>query len=431
MDVARPDISRKKRRNRAVGAAVAVATLALITLGIARLKPAAPSVDKATISCDTVKRGEMLREVRGNGTLVPMDIRWVAAPSAGRIEKILVQAGQAVKADTILIELSDPVTEQEAVSAQAELKAEEANLEKLRVQVESDQLTQEAAVATAESNYKQAKIDFDVNDELGKSGLVAQMTVNQSKAKAEELQKLFEIEKSRMDMIPRSTKAQIDAQQAKVEQLQTEYDQKRLLADSLKVRAGINGIVQKLGDDSQISAQGSMGDILQAGQQISAGANLARISDPNRLKAQIRIAETQVRDVTAGQLASIDTRNGIISGHVIRIDPAAANGVVAVDVALDGALPKGTRPDQSVDGTIQLERLEDVLYVGRPVNGSADSQVSLFKLVDEGSGAVRAPVHLGRTSVSSIEILAGLKAGDQIILSDMSAYDTQDRIRLY
>ncbi len=431
MDVARPDISRKKRRNRAVGIAALLVTMTAVTIGVSRLKPAVPSVDKATISCDVVKRGEMLREVRGNGALVPMDIRWVPAPSSGRIERILVQAGQNVKADTVLIELSDPVTEQDAVSAKAELKAEEANLEKLHVQVESDRLTQQATLATAESNYKQAKIDFDVNDELGKSGLVAEMTVNQSKAKAEELHKLFDIETERMAMIPRSTKAQIDAQEAKVEQLRAEYDQKHTLVESLKVRAGIDGIVQKLGDDSQVGSQSSAGDLLQIGQQVAAGVNLARISDPKRLKAQIKIAETQVRDVAPGQSAFIDTRNGIIPGHVIRVDPAAENGVVAVDVALDGPLPKGTRPDQSVDGTIQLERLEDVLYVGRPVNGPADSKVSLFKVVDTGSGAVRVAVRLGRSSVSSIEIIDGLKAGDQVVLSDMSAYDNQDRLRLY
>jgi HlyD family secretion protein len=431
MDIARPDISRKKKRNRALGLAAALATVAALTLGVAHLKPASPSIDKGTISCDTVKRGEMLREVRGNGALVPMDIRWVPAPCAGRIEKILVQAGQAVKEDTVLIELSDPATEQDAVSAQAELKAEEANLEKLRVQVESDRLTQQAAVATAESNYKQAKIDYDVNAALAKDGLVAQMTVDQSQAKSEELKKLFDIETSRMEMVPRSAKAQMDAQEAKVEQLRAEFEQKRRLADSLKVRAGIDGIVQKLGDDSQMSAQGSTGDLLQIGQQVLAGANLARISDPNRLKAVIKIAETQVRDVALGQSVAVDTRNGIIPGHVIRVDPAAENGVVAVAVALDGPLPKGARPDQTVDGTIQLERLEDVLYVGRPVNGAADSRVSLFKVIDSGSAAVRVPVHLGRTSVSSIEILEGLRAGDQVVLSDMSAYDAQDRLRLY
>ena len=431
MDVSRPDIAIKKRRKRAVAIGASLASLAVITLLVSRLKPAVPSVDKSGISCDTVKRGEMLREVRGNGTLVPMDIRWVPAPSAGRIERILVQAGEAVKADTILLELSDPVTEQDAVSAQAELKAEEANLEKLNVQVESDRLTQQATVATAESNYKQAKLDFDVNDELGKSGLVAELTVNQSKAKAEELHKLFDIETERMAMIPRSTKAQLDAQEAKVEQLRAEYAQKRRLVDSLKIRAGIDGVVQKLGDDSQYAAQSSAVDLLQIGQQVIAGANLARISDPNRLKAQIKIAETQVRDVAPGQSAFIDTRNGIIPGHVTRIDPAAENGVVAVDVILDGALPRGTRPDQSIDGTIQLEKLEDVLYVGRPVNGPADSKVSLFKVTDSGSGAVRVAVHLGRSSVSSIEVIEGLKAGDQVVLSDMSAYDNQDRLRLY
>jgi HlyD family secretion protein len=297
--------------------------------------------------------------------------------------------------------------------------------------VESARLTQQAAVATAESNYKQAKLDFDVNEELGKSGLVAELTVNQSKAKAEELRKLFEIETERMEMTPRSAKAQLAAQEAKVEQLRTEYGRKRQQVESLKVRAGIKGVVQKLGDDLQTGQGGSGGMTLQSGQQILAGANLARISDPTRLKAQIKIAETQVRDVARGQKVAIDTRNGIIPGRVTRVAPAAENGVVNVDVALDGPLPRGTRPDQSVDGTIELERLEDVLYVGRPVNGQPDSKVSLFKVIDDGKDAVRVPVKLGRSSVSSIEILDGLKAGDQVALSDMSTYDNQDNVRLY
>ncbi|HEY3853295.1 MAG TPA: HlyD family efflux transporter periplasmic adaptor subunit [Verrucomicrobiae bacterium] len=431
MDIARPDISIKKRRKRIVTGAVVVIALTAVTVVLARLKPAVPSIEKATISWDVVKRGEMLREVRGNGTLVPVDIRWVPASTSGRIEKILVEAGESVEPDTVLIELSDPVSEQDAVSAKAQFNAEQANLENLRVQVESARLTQQAAVATAESNYKQAKLDFDVNEELGKSGLVADLTVNQSKAKAEELKKLFEIETERMEMTPRSAKAQLMAQEAKVEQLRTEYERKRQQVESLKVRAGIKGVVQKLGDDSQTGQGSSGGMTLQSGQQIVAGANLARISDPTRLKAQIKVAETQVRDVARGQTVAVDTRNGIIPGHVTRVAPAAENGVVNVDVALDGPLPRGTRPDQSVDGTIELERLENVLYVGRPVNGQPDSKVSIFKVIDGGSGAMRVPVKLGRSSVSSIEILEGLNAGDQIALSDMSTYDNQDNIRLY
>ena len=419
MDIARPDISRKKRRQRIVAVLVTLALLSLITIGLSRLKPALPAVD-APVFTDTVKRGTMLREVRGNGTLVPVDIRWVPASSAGRIERILVEAGQPVKADTVLIELSDPALEQDAIGAQALLEVEEANLENLRVQVESQRLTQQAAVATAEANYNAARLDAEVNEDLGKSGLAPDLVVKQAKAKAVELRKLFEIETERLEMTPLSAKAQLAAQEAKVKQLRTQYQIKRQQVESLKVRAGIEGIVQRLGDTLP----------LQAGQQIAAGVNLARISNPVRLKAQIKIAETQTRDIAIGQSASIDTRNGIIPGHVSRVDPASENGTVTVDVALDGPLPRGARPDLSVDGTIQLDRLEDALFAGRPVNGQAESTISLFKVIEGGKGAVRVPVKLGRSSVSSIEILDGLRVGDQVILSDMSQYDRHDQVRL-
>ncbi len=419
MDIARPDISRKKRRQRIIAVLLTLALLAIITIGLSRLKPALPAVD-APVFTDTVKRGTMLREVRGNGTLVPVDIRWVPASSAGRIERILVEAGQPVKADTVLIELSDPALEQDAIGAQALLEVEEANLENLRVQVESQRLTQQAAVATAEANYNAARLDAEVNEDLGKSGLAPDLVVKQAKAKAVELRKLFEIETERLEMTPQSAKAQLAAQEAKVKQLRTQYQIKRQQVESLKVRAGIDGIVQRLGDTLP----------LQAGQQIAAGVNLARISNPVRLKAQVKIAETQTRDIAIGQSASIDTRNGIIPGHVSRVDPASENGTVTVDVALDGPLPRGARPDLSVDGTIQLDRLEDALFVGRPVNGQAESTISLFKVIEGGKGAVRVPVKLGRSSVSSIEILDGLRVGDQVILSDMSQYDRHDQVRL-
>ncbi len=419
MDIARPDISRKKRRQRIIAVLLTLALLALITIGLSRLKPALPAVDSPVFT-DTVKRGTMLREVRGNGTLVPVDIRWVPASSAGRIERILVEAGQPVKADTVLIELSDPALEQDAIGAQALLEVEEANLENLRVQVESQRLTQQAAVATAEANYNAARLDAEVNEDLGKSGLAPDLVVKQAKAKAVELRKLFEIETERLEMTPQSAKAQLAAQEAKVKQLRTQYQIKRQQVESLKVRAGIDGIVQRLGDTLP----------LQAGQQIAAGVNLARISNPVRLKAQVKIAETQTRDIAIGQSASIDTRNGIIPGHVSRVDPASENGTVTVDVALDGPLPRGARPDLSVDGTIQLDRLEDALFVGRPVNGQAESTISLFKVIEGGKGAVRVPVKLGRSSVSSIEILDGLRVGDQVILSDMSRYDRHDQVRL-
>jgi HlyD family secretion protein len=326
-----------------------------------------------------------------------------------------------VKADTVLVELSNPALEQDVFEAESQLKAAQADLTNLKVQLGSQKLTQQAAVATAEANYTTAKSEFDVNDELGKSGLVAAMAVKQSKARAEQLAKLLAIEGERFNMSDESTQAQLAAQDEKIAQLQAQIEQKRRHFAALKICAGMDGVLQRLGDAA---------NPLQVGQQLAAGALVARVANPAKLKATIKIAETQARDVQLDQSAEIDTRNGVISGHVIRIDPAVENGTVTVDVALDGAMPKGARPDLSVDGTIQLERLENVLYVGRPVQGQPDSKVGLFKLEENTKTAVRVPVNLGRSSVSTIEIVAGLQVGDQVILSDMSQWDTHDRVRL-
>ena len=421
MDIARPDQARKRRRKRILYSVAGLGVLVLITIGLSRLKPAAPLVENPWP--DTVKRGEMLRQVRGNGALVPEEILWIPTLSAGRVERILVLPGAAVKADTVLVELSNPEVEQAAFDAEWQLKAAEAELANLRVQLETARLNQQSILATAQANYSSAKLEFEVNDELAKAGLVPALTLKQSKGKADELTKLLEIEQQRLDISADAAKAQLAVQDAKVAQLGAQLQLRRRQVGALKIRAGIDGVLQKLGDAAATTT-------LQFGQQLTPGATVARVANPAKLKAEIKIAETQAKDITFDQKAYVDTRNGVIPGHVVRIDPSAQNGTRTVDVALDGPLPKGAVPDLSVDGTIELERLENVLYVGRPVQGQPDTTVGIFKVVDGGKEAVRVPVKLGRTSLSTIEIVEGLQVGDQVILSDMSAYDAYDRIRL-
>jgi HlyD family secretion protein len=416
-----PLFKKRRQRRRWLLAAGAVAALVLITFGLSRLQPAAPLVEKSSIWTDTVKRGEMLRQVRGNGTLVPEDIRWIPTVNAGRVERILVLPGAAVKADTALVELSNPTVEQAAFDAEWELKGSEAELANLRVQLDSQKLTQQSVVASAKAGYSSAKLDYEVNAALATNGLVASLTLKQSETKAEELASLFEIEQKRLAISADAANAQLAVQEAKVAQLRAQLELKRHQVEALKIRAGMDGVLQRLGDPTTP---------LQIGQQLAAGAPVARVANAAKLKAAIKIAETQAKDVQLDQVAEIDTRNGVIPGYVTRIDPAVENGTVTVDVALDAPLPKGARPDLSVDGTVELERLNDVLYVGRPVQGQPDSQVGLFKLVDGGKAAVRTPVKLGRSSVSTIEIVQGLNVGDQVILSDMSQWDAYDRVRL-
>jgi HlyD family secretion protein len=420
MDLPRPNAARERRRRRLLFSSVSLVAMALITLSLARLKPAAPSVEKSGVWVDTVKRGAMLREVRGNGTLVPEEIRWIPAQTSGRVDRILVLPGAQVAADTVLLELSNPEIEQAAFDAEWALKAIEADAANLKVQLESQRLNQLAASATAEANFHNAQLEAEVNTALARDGLVPRLVLRQSEARAEEYRKVNEVERERLKISAEAIEAQMAAQRAKVEQHRAQLQLRRKQLDSLKVRAGLDGVLQKLGDLSQ----------LQAGQQLALGANLARVANPARLKAEIRIAETQAKDVQLGQRVTIDTRNGVVEGRVARIDPAVQNGTVTVDVSLSSPLPKGARPDLSVDGTIELERLDDVLFVGRPVNGQPESSVGLFKLTDAGRGAARVPVKLGRSSVSTIEILEGLNVGDQVILSDMSAYDAHSRVRL-
>jgi HlyD family secretion protein len=363
----------------------------------------------------------MLRQVRGNGTLLPEDIRWIPTISAGRVERILVLPGAAVKAESVLVELSNPELEQAVFEAESQAKAAKAEMANLRVQLESQKLTQRATVATAQANCTVAKLDFEVSEELGKSGLVAALTVKQAKVKAEQLATLLAIEEDRLKMSTEAAKAQIAEQEEKMAQLDALLELKRRQVEALRVRAGMDGVLQRLGDSTSS---------LQIGQQLSPGALVARVANPAKLKAAIKIAETQARDVQLDQPVEIDTRNGFIPGHVIRIDPAVENGTVTVDVALDAPLPRGARPDLSVDGTIQLERLQDVVYMGRPVQAQPDSTVGLFKIVDNGKAAVRVAVKLGRCSVNAVEIVEGLQVGEQVVMSDMSQWDALDRVRL-
>jgi len=416
MDIPRPDQARKKRRRRIAAILGSLAVISLITVGLAHLKPAAPPVERGSLLFDTVKRGQLLRQVRGNGTLVPQEIRWIPTINQGRVERIVVLPGARVKADTVLVELSNPDVTQAAFDAESLVKTAEADMANLRVQLDSQKLTQRSVVATARSNYSSAKLDLEVNEELTRAGLVPAITLKQSKAKAEELASLLEIEEERLKISADATAAQLAAQETKLAQLRGQLALKRLQVEALKIRAGVDGVLQRLGD---------LTNPLQEGQQLPAGALVARVAEPAHLKAAIKIAETQAKDVQLDQVAEIDTRNGII-----RVDPAVDNGTVTVDVALDASLPKGARPDLSVDGTIELERLQDVLYVGRPVQGQPESLVGLFRVTEGGRAATRVQVKLGRSSVSTIEILQGLQIGDQIILSDMSQWDAFERVRL-
>ena len=415
MDIQRPSQAGRKRLIRFAYAGGGLLAILVITLGLSRLKPAAPSVERGSVWIDTVRRGPMLRQVRGLGTLVPEEARWIPALSEGRVEKILVMPGTSVKRDTVVLELSNPELDLEALDTAWQLKAAEAEAVNLKVRLESQRLDQVAATATVEANQKQAQLQADADKALSGEGLVSDINLKISQSRASEMTTRLEIDKKRLEINSEAIAAQLAVQEARLEQLRALSALKRRQRDALRVRAGIDGVLSQLP--------------VEVGQQIAIGAILAKVTVPGRLKAELRIAETQAKDIMLEQVASIDTRNGIVPGHVIRIDPAVQNGTVKVDVALEGTLPKGARPDLSVDGTIELERLADVLQVGRPAFGQEQSTVGLFRL--QGSGeASRVQVKLGRSSVNLVEIVEGLNEGDQVILSDTSAWDAFDRIRL-
>jgi HlyD family secretion protein len=416
MDIPRT-IAAKQRRRRQIGyAAAGIALVALATMGLSKLKPAAPAVERAALWIDSVKRGPMLRQVRGLGTLVPQDIRWIPAVTEGRVDRILVLPGTAVKADTVMLDLKNPQLEQEALDAEWKLKAAEADYRNWQVQLASQVLAQKSEAAKSQSEYTQAKLQADTDAELQKLGVISENALKVSKEKARELATRNEIEHQRLDNSGQVLEAQLQAKQAEIEQFRALARLKQSRLDGLRVRAGTNGVLQE--------------QTLKVGQWVTPGTTLAKVVQPERLKAELKIAESQAKDIQLNLPASIDTHNGIISGHVMRIDPAVVNGTVTVDVALEGALPQGARPDLSVDGTIDIERISDMLYVGRPVFGQEKTTVTLFKLEPDGVNAVRDQVKLGRSSVNTIEVLQGLKEGDQVILSDMSRWDTYDRVRI-
>jgi HlyD family secretion protein len=416
MDIARPSNARQKQLKRAGYAAVGLVVVAGISFGLSRLRPAAPTVDAATLWPDTVKRGPMVRQVRGLGTLVPEDIRWIPATSQGRVERIVLRPGTSVKAGDVILELSNPQLDQETQDAELKVESAEASLANLRVQVQNDLLQQKATAAGIEADYNKARMQAEMNEALAKDQLVSDLILRQSKLDAEQLAIRRDIAQEQLASRAEASRAQLAVQQSAVDQARAVLQLKKRERDDLKVRAGLDGMLQLVPVD--------------VGQQVAPGTNLARVANPARLKAEIKIAETQAKDVQLGQAAQVDTRNGIVNGHVIRIDPSVQNGTRTVDVSLEGDLPKGAVPDLSVDGTIELERLADVLFMGRPAFGQDQSTVGIFKVDSTGSEASRVQVTLGRSSVNTVEIVSGLQAGDKVILSDMSAWDAFDRVRL-
>ncbi|HEY6340464.1 MAG TPA: efflux RND transporter periplasmic adaptor subunit [Bryobacteraceae bacterium] len=416
MDYKREGVAKRRRIRWSIYAVLLLGVLSLGSWRLYKLQPAAPSVERATVWVDAVKRGPMLIDVKGIGTLVPEDIIWIPANSDGQISKVPVNSGDRVKPDTVLMVLTNPDMQLAANDLDWQVKQAEADLADTRVKLESQRLDQQSVVQTTASDLKQAEITKDKDQQLLKMQLKSEIDAKLSTSRWEQLVQKYEIEQKRLDIMTESINAQLDAKKVQVDKLRAAEDLKKQQVAELTIRAGIDGVVQEI--------------TLQQGQRVRTGDILAKVAQPWKLKAEIKIAETQAKDVSLGQTAEIDTRNGIVRGHVIRIDPNVVNGTRTVDCKLDGPLPPGAVPDLSVDGTVEIVRLSDVVYVGKPVFGQPDSQVSLFKLDDEGKGAARVTVKLGRASVNSIEILDGLKVGDQVILSDMSAQDQSARIRL-
>jgi HlyD family secretion protein len=416
MDIPRESLKRQRLIRRIIYSVLGVLVLASVTLGLSRLKPAAPGVEKATVWEDTVKRGPMRLEVRGLGTLVPEEILVIPAVIDGRVARRLILPGTHVSADTVIMELTNPEQDQSVLDAEWQVKAAEAAYKSTKAQLDSTVLDQKAKAAQVQSDFVKAQLEADKDAELAKRGLGSELNAKETHAAAEALGTSNEIEKQRLAVSAASVKAQLEEQQAKVEQLRALYELKKSQLASLHVRAGAEGVLQELS--------------VEVGQRVTAGTALAKVVQPTRLKAALKIPETQAKDVQIGQTASIDTRNGLVPGHVVRVDPSVVEGSVTVDVKLDAALPKGARPDLSVEGTIEIENLADVVYVGRPAFGQPNSTVGIFKVEEDGKSASRVQVKLGRASVNSVEILSGLQPGDRVILSDMSAWDAFNRVRL-
>jgi HlyD family secretion protein len=417
MDIQRTGKSKlKKKIRRAAFIIVGLIAIGGITYGLTRLKPAAPTLDRNTAVIGTVERGQMLREVRGIGTLVPQLVRFVPAPSEGRVERIPLQPGVTVNNDTVIVELSNPKLEQEAIDAEFQVKAAQADRDSLRTRLESDSMTQQSTIASIKAEYSQAKAQLDTDEVLGKQGLVPDLLLKISRIHVSDLADRLKVEQQRLAVTARSVKAQVNAQESHIAQFQALAKLKRDQAAALQVRAGTSGVLQEIS--------------VQVGQQLTPGTNIARVADPASLKAELKIAETQIKDVALGQPVTVDTRNGIIQGRVMRIDPAAREGTFVVDVELTSELPPSARPDLSVDGTIELQRLDNVLHVGRPTLGQANQTIGLFRLSRDGQEAERVQVQLGVTSVSTVEILKGLNEGDQVILSDTASVDSYQKIRV-
>ncbi len=416
MDIPRRGVTRRRVVRRLL---LLAATLIIVVLGgvsVSRLKPAAPTVERSTIWIATVKRGPMLRQVRGLGTLVPEEILWVPAPYDGRVERILAKPGALVQNDRVLLVLSNPELEQAVLDSEYQLKAAEAQEKDLRLQLAKERLTQVALIASLEGDYSVAKYKAERDEPRFKERLIMELDYRITKAAADQLESRLEIEKQRLSLLAQAAEAQVDSQKARVAQLRGMVMLKRSQAESLRVQSGATGVLQELP--------------VEVGERVSAGTVLAKVAQPERLKAELKIAETQAKDIQLGQRCSIDTRNGVIDGRVTRIDPSVKEGTVTVDVRLEGALPAGARPDLSVDGTVELERLDNIIYVGRPTLGQPNSTITLFRVNADGKGATRVQVRLGRGSVATIEVLEGLRPGDQVILSDMTTWDPYDRIRL-
>ena len=416
MDIPRIGVAEEKRKRRLVWVAVAAFGLAGAAVGLSRLKPAAPAVERATVWIGKVERGPMLRQVRGSGTLVPEVVRLIPADTNARVEHRILEPGAAVQPDSEILLLSDPQVEQETVDAEMQLRRAEAEFVNLRVQLENQRLDEEAGVASSEAQYEQGRLRALADRELSDAGLISAISLKISASSADALRVRAEMDRKRLAAAAKGVEAQLAAKRAEVDQRRAMYELRRRMRDSLHVRAGLAGVLQEIS--------------VEVGQVVTPGMNLARVAEPGRLMARVHVPATQARDVVAGQSAEVDTRNGLVAARVARIDPAVHDGTVTVDLTLAGPLPRGARPDLNVDGTIEIERLDDVVFVGRPAFGQEGSTVGLFRLEPDGKHAARVQVKLGRASVNAIEVVQGLKPGDEVILSDTSRWDEAGRIRL-